>query len=95
MVAIFYDQIAANHYYGTIERTSSRKLAGDGMSSSSPQTSTISSTEVAGKRSFWNAVRTLDEAFTRASSLFLVHSARADGQSLSLAGAVTEEKVCA
>ena len=32
---------------------SRRKLAGKGMSSSSPQTSTISSTEVAGARSFW------------------------------------------
>lgn len=43
-------------HYGIAARTSSRKLAGDGMSPSRPHTSTISSTDVAGERSFWKVV---------------------------------------
>ena len=45
--------------YGTLERISIKKLAGEGMSPTSPQTSMISSTDVAGSKSSWKVDRTL------------------------------------
>ena len=63
-------------YYGTDVSTSRRKLAGLGISCISPQTSTISSTEVAGNRSSWKVERTREVDLRSVSSLWRIHSAR-------------------
>ena len=72
-------------FHGTIARTSSRNEAGDGMSSRSPQTSAISSTDVAGSRSSWNDVSSFDDDLSSASSLCRIQSAKADDHSEALA----------
>ena len=61
--ALIYSELwissGAKPNYGTLERISIKKLAGEGMSPTSPQTSMISSTDVAGSKSSWKVDRTL------------------------------------
>ena len=54
-----------NFNYGTLDKISIRKLVGEGISPINPQTSMISSTEVAGKRSSWKADKTFPLALIR------------------------------
>ena len=67
--------------YGTDNSNSSKKFCGLGISCINPQTSIISSTEVAGTRSSWKMVRTLEVDLRRDSSLCRIHSAKATDHS--------------
>ena len=74
LIILVREYTGQNLNQGTLDKISIRKLVGEGISPINPQTSIISSTEVAGKRSSWKADKTFPLAYKKIKKNWLIFS---------------------